>query len=357
MCRNRSIEPARWVLALGLVAGIPGSVLGQGTTLDGRLVDPNLVAVRKLGTIERYDPRFDKLVPPAASMEILGDGYEWSEGPAWNKGDSSVVFSDIPPNVVMRWKDGEGPPKPFLKPSGYTGSQPRGGEPGSNGLVFDKDGRLILCQHGDRRIARLETDGSFRTLADRYDGKRFNSPNDAVLHSDGSLYFTDPSYGLEGGNKSPLKELPYNGVYRLTPAGAVTLLTKDISFPNGIAFAPDEKTLYVANSDGADPVIRQFPVLADGTLGTSRVFFDATGGVKGRKGGFDGMKVDKNGNVFATGPGGVLVIHPDGVLLGILATGQATANVGWGGPDGSTLFITADMYFARLRTTTTGKGF
>ena len=344
-------------LALTVLALPDPATFGQETVIDGRLVGSPLAAVRFLGTIERYDPRFDALVPPTARVEIIGEGYDWSEGPAWNKKDSSLVFSDIPPNMVLRWKAGEGPPKQFLKPSGYTGTQRRGGEPGSNGLLFDGQGRLILCQHGDRRIARLEADGSFTTLADKYDGKRFNSPNDAVLRSDGSLYFTDPSYGLEGGNKSPLKELPYNGVYRLDPSGTVTLLTKDITFPNGIAFAPDEKTLYVANSDGANPVIRAFPVQLDRTLGEGRVFFDATGGVKGRQGGFDGMKVDKNGNLFATGPGGVLVIAPDATLLGTIVTGQATANVAWGGPDGSTLFITADMFLARLQTTTKGKGY
>ncbi len=312
---------------------------------------------RALGTIERHDPRFDQLIPPGATMEILGEGYEWSEGPVWDARDSSVLFSDIPPNSVMRWKDGEGPPKLFLKPSGYTGKEPRGGEPGSNGLLFDRQGRLILCQHGDRRLARLEADKTFTTLVDRYDGKRLNSPNDAVFHSDGSIYFTDPPYGLEGGNNSPLKELPFNGVYRLKPSGEVTLLTKEMSYPNGIGFSPDEKTLYVANSDGSRAVWMAFPVLEDGTLGKGRVFFDATRGMKTLKGAPDGFKVDKKGHLFATGPGGVLVFHPDGTHLGTLNTGVATANVGWGGADGSTLFITADMFFARVKTSTQGKGY
>ena len=344
-------------LALSVLAAPGGMTFAQETQVDGRLVGSPLAEVRFLGTIERYDPRLDALIPPLARVEIIGEGYDWSEGPVWNKREKSLLFSDIPPNMVLRWTEGGGPPKQFLKPSGYTGAKPRGGEPGSNGLLFDKEGRLVLCQHGDRRVARLEADGSFTTLADRYDGKRFNSPNDAAFRSDGSLYITDPSYGLEGGNKSPLKELPYNGVYRLDPSGVVTLLTKEISFPNGIAFSPDEKTLYVANSDGANPVIRSFPVQSDGTLGEAKVFFDATEGVKGRKGGFDGMKVDQRGNLFATGPGGVLVIAPDGTLLGAIVTGQATANVAFGGKDGSDLFITADMFLGRLPTTTKGKGF
>ena len=344
-------------LVLTVLTAPEVATFGQETQIDGRLVGSPLAAVRFLGTIERYDPRLDALIPPLARVEIIGEGYDWSEGPVWNARDGSLLFSDIPPNMVLRWTEGGGPPKQFLKPSGYTGKESRGGEPGSNGLLVDKEGRLVLCQHGDRRIARLEADGSFTTLADKYDGKRFNSPNDAAYRADGSLYFTDPSYGLEGGNKSPLKELPFNGVYRVEPAGNVTLLTKTISFPNGIAFAPDEKTLYVANSDGANPVIRAFPVQSDGTLGEPRIFFDATEGVKGRKGGFDGMKVDNGGNLFATGPGGVLVIAPDGTLLGLIATGQATANVAFGGKNGSDLFITADMFLGRLPTTTKGKGY
>ena len=344
-------------LVLTVLTAPEVATFGQETEVDGRLVGSPLAAVRFLGTIERYDPRLDALIPPLARVEIIGEGYDWSEGPVWNARDGSLLFSDIPPNMVLRWTEGGGPPKPFLKPSGYTGDQPRKGEPGSNGLLFDKEGRLVLCQHGDRRVARLEADGSFTSLADKYNGKRFNSPNDAAYRADGSLYFTDPSYGLEGGNKSPLKELPFNGVYRVEPAGNVTLLTKAIGFPNGIAFSPDEKTLYVANSDGANPVIRAFPVQADGTLGEAKIFFDATEGVKGRKGGFDGMKVDKGGNLFATGPGGVLVIAPDGTLLGLIATGQATANVAFGGKDGADLFITADMFLGRLPTTTKGKGY
>jgi len=338
--------------ALGLSLTIANLSLAQtppGTTAPA--------VGRVLGTIERHDPRINALIPPDAAMEILGEGYDWAEGPVWNRQDGSVLFSDIPPNAVMRYKEGEGVPKVFLKPSGYTGKTPRGGEPGSNGLLYDREGRLILCQHGDRRLARLESNGSFTTLADRYDGKRLNSPNDAVFHSDGSIYFTDPSYGLEGGNRSPLKEIPFNGVYRLSPNGAVTLLTKELSFPNGIGFSPDQKTLYVANSDGERAIWMAFPVQADGTLGAGRVFFDATRGMKTLKGAPDGLKVDAQGNLFATGPGGVLIFDPDGTHLGTLNTGVATANVGFGGPDGSTLYITADMYLARVKTTTKGQGF
>ena len=353
------VAPAALALGLGLAALSPAPAPAQDRIVDTP-VKPSVSAPTpdlKIGTIEQFDPRLAEVIAPGSSMQIIGQGYDWAEGPAWDRKDGSLLFSDIPPNVVMRFKEGEGPPKQFLKPSGYTGKTPRGGEPGSNGLLFDKQGRLILCQHGDRRVARLEADGSFTTLADRYDGKRLNSPNDAVFHSDGSIYFTDPSYGLEGGNGSPLKELPYNGVYRLAPDGKVTLLTKELSYPNGIGFSPDEKTLYVANSDGARAIWMAFLVQADGTLGAGKVFFDATRGMKTMKGAPDGLKVDAKGHIFATGPGGVLIFHPDGTNLGLLNTGEATANVGFGGPDGSTLFITADMYLLKLPTLTKGQGF
>src|SRR5262249_28096117 len=258
------------------------------------------------------DARFDQLIPKDAVLEKLGEGYDWSEGPAWDKKGGYLLFSDIPPNSVMKWKEGEGVTL-FLKPSGYTGTKPRGGEPGSNVLHFDSQGRLILCQHGDRRIARLKPDNkSFETLADRYDGKRFNSPNDAVFKSNGDLYFTDPPYGLEGLNDDPAKEIPFNGVYRLGKDGKVTLLTKEMTFPNGIGFSPDEKTLYVGKSDPKQPIIKAFDVKPDGTLGSSRIFTDMSAwAAAGRKGLPDGMKVDQKGNVFATGPGGVHVYAPD----------------------------------------------
>ncbi len=308
------------------------------------------------GTIERNDARFDRLVPRAATIEKLAEGYEWSEGPVWVKKGGYLLFSDVPENTVYRWKEGE-PVRPFLKPSGYTGASPRGGEPGSNGLNLDPEGRLVLCQHGDRRVARLGDDGkSFVTLADRYQGKRFNSPNDSAYKSNGDLYFTDPPYGLLKQNADPAKELDVNGVYRLAKDGGVTLLTREMTFPNGIAFSPDQKTLYVANSDPAKAVWMAFPVHGDGTLGKGRVFFDATPWAKaGKKGLPDGMKVDRAGNLFATGPGGVLVFDPDGTHLGTFNTGEATANCGWG-EDGSTLFLTADMYLARVRLTTKGAG-
>ena len=343
----RTTRPGRvsTLFALALVAGLPA--FGQEADRD---------TPATLGTVERLDPRLDALIPRDAKIEILAEGYNWSEGPIWVADGKYLLFSDVPENTVFRWKEGQGA-SIYLKPSGYTGDSPRGGEPGSNGLNLDRQGRLILCQHGDRRVARLDSlEGpTFTVLADRFEGKQFNSPNDSAFKSNGDLYFTDPPYGLLLKNDDPAKELPFNGVYRIGGDGAVILLTKQMTYPNGIAFSPDESTLYVANSDPARAIWMAFEVKGDGTLGEGRVFFDATALQDGRKGLPDGMKVDRAGNLFATGPGGVLIFAPDGTHLGTLATGQATANCNWG-DDGSTLYITADMYLCRIRTTTRGAG-
>jgi gluconolactonase len=304
------------------------------------------------GEIERVDPRFDKLIPPDAKLEKLAEGFEWTEGPVWVPKGEFLLFSDIPNNSVMKWKAGEGISL-FLKPSGYTGDAPRGGEPGSNGLLLDSVGRLVLCQHGDRQIARAEKDGSWTVLADRYRGKRFNSPNDAVFKSNGDLYFTDPPYGLSKEDLKTLGELGFCGVFRLGTDNRLTLLTDKMTRPNGIGFSPDEKTLYVAQSDPQAALWRAFDVKPDGTIGDGRVFFDATSWVGKYKGLPDGMTVDAAGNVFATGPGGVNVFAPDGAFLGRINPGEATANCTFG-DDGSTLYITADMYLCRIRTNTKG---
>jgi gluconolactonase len=266
-----------------------------------------------------------------------------------------VLFSDIPNNVVNKWKQGEGLTE-FLKPSGYTGTAPfTGREPGSNGLTFDREGRLVLCQHGDRRISRLDGPGRFTTLVDRYEGKRLNSPNDLVFDSKGNLYFTDPPYGLPKTFEDPGRELEFMGVYRLAPDRTLTLLTKELRAPNGIAFSPDEKTLYVAQSDRDRPIWMAYPVTADGLIGAGRVFADSSAEMKaGKPGAPDGMKVDLKGNLFATGPGGVLVFAPDGTHLGTIETGVPTANVAWG-DDGSVLYITANDKLYRLKTGTKGK--
>jgi gluconolactonase len=330
--------------------------LGPGLGAGQRAAGQEHTSTPTLGTIERIDPRFDRIVPGDARVERIAERFRWAEGPVWDRNGRFVLFSDVPQNTVFKWQEGKGL-SVFLKPSGYTGSKARAGEPGSNGLLMDREGRLVLCQHGDRRVARLEADGKFTSIADRYMGKRLNSPNDGVFKSNGDLYFTDPPYGLQGLNRDPAKELEFNGVYRVSARdGAVTLLTKEMTFPNGIAFSPDEKTLYVANSDPGKAIWMAFEVKDDGTLGAGRVFADVTSSVPGKQGLPDGMKVDAAGHVFATGPGGILVFSPDGAHLGTFATGQPTANCGWG-DDGSVLYITANMYLGRVRLATKGVGF
>ena len=308
--------------------------------------------VRTMGDVERLDPAIDALIPPDAVIEVLAEGFEWTEGPVWVEDGRYLLFSDIPRNRVNRWKEGEGH-RVWLEPSGYTGDTPRGGEPGSNCLIMDTEDRLVLCQHGDRRMARMDAPLSapepvFATLADRYDGNRFNSPNDAVYDSQGALYFTDPPYGLPEGPGDPTQETPFNGVYRLSTDGVVTLLTDELSRPNGIALSPDERTLYVANSDPGRAIWMAYDRLPDGSIANGRVFFDATEWVPERLGLPDGMKVDAAGNLFATGPGGVLVFAPDGRHLGTIRTTQATANCAFDA-DGSTLYMTADDYLLRIR--------
>jgi gluconolactonase len=304
-----------------------------------------------IGTIHRLDPALDALLPPDAKVEVVASGFEWSEGPVWDARNAQLLFSDIPRNTIYAWTADKGITV-FMKPSGYTGVAGYGREPGSNGLTFDKQGRLILCEHGDRRIARLEPGGGKVTLADRYQGKRLNSPNDAVVHSSGDIYFTDPIYGLPQREKDPNRELDFCGVYRWSARdGTVTLLSRELSRPNGIALSPDGKTLYVANSEGTKAIWMAFPVLADGNVAPGRVFVDAT--PLKLRGGNDGMKVDRDGNLWATGPGGVNVMSPAGKLLGRIEIGEATANVAFG-DDGSTLYITADMYLCRVKTRAKG---
>ncbi len=333
-----------WPIILVVLAGLfffshqPGSVAAQQT----------------LGEIERLDPALDALLPSDAKIEVLARGFTWTEGPVWvpQKDGGYLLFSDIPRNSVFQWKADEGI-RLFLCPSGYTGNAFYGGEPGSNGLLLDSLGQLVSCEHGDRRISVLTANGGKRTLVDNYQGKRLNSPNDAVYKSNGDLYFTDPPYGLPQGFDDPRRELDFCGVYRLAKDGTLTLLSTELTRPNGIGFSPDEKTLYVAQSDPSAAIWKAFPVLDDGTLGKSRVLFDATSWVPTRPGLPDGMAIDHAGHLWATGPGGVLVLTPDGNLLGRLNTGQRTANCTFG-EDGKTLFITADSYLCRIRTNMTG---
>ncbi len=307
-----------------------------------------------IGTIHRYDPQLDELIPKDAKIEVLTSRFKWAEGPVWVKEGGFLLFSDVIANQVMKWKEGDGV-SVYLKPSGYTGLYPYSKEPGSNGLTLDSKGQLVSCEHGDRRVSVLTHGGGKRTLVDNYQGKRFNSPNDLCFKSNGDLYFTDPPYGLPKLADDPARELDFCGVYRLSKDGKLTLLTKDMTRPNGLAFSPDEKTLYVAQSDPKAAIWMAFPVLDDGTLGPGKVFADVTENAAKLPGLPDGMKVDAKGNLFATGPGGCHVFSPQGKLLGRIDTGEKTANCAWGN-DGSTLYLCADMYLCRVKTTTKGAG-
>ena len=307
-----------------------------------------------VGQIERLDPALDALIARDARIEQLATGFQWSEGPVWRVSGRYLLFSDVPGNTIYKWQDSTGL-SVFLRPAGYTGVNPPGRELGTNGLTFDANDSLVMADHGNRQVARLnEATFTKTTLADRYRGNRLNSPNDLVYRSNGDLYFTDPPYGLKGLNDDPAKELRHNGVYRLTRAGELTLLTTELTFPNGLAFSPDEKTLYVANSDPQRAIWMAYDVRPDGTIGNGRVFFDATSLARAGKPGLpDGMKVDRAGNLFASGPGGIFVFSAAGKHLGTIVTGQPTANCAFG-DDGSTLYMTANDRLLRVRLKTKG---
>jgi gluconolactonase len=318
----------------------------------------NVAARPMVGSVERIDPALDALVSPAAQLEQLATGFAWSEGPTWRSVNGGyLLFSDIPHNTIYRWHDSTGLTV-FLRPSGFTSPNPPGRELGSNGLTTDSHGTLYMADHGNRGIFKLDDSIFVKTaIAVRYKGKRFSSPNDLAIKSNGDIYFTDPPFGLRGQDKDPTKEAEQNGVYRVTPSGDVTLLTADLARPNGVAFSPDEKTLYVSNSETDRAIWMAYDVLTDGTLARGRVLFDATPLAKaGAKGVPDGLRVDRAGNLFAAGPGGILVISPDGRHLGTIATGQPTSNCAFG-DDGSSLYVTANDRLLRIRLLTKGMGF
>ncbi len=302
-----------------------------------------------VGSIVRLDPAFDTLVPPDAQIEKLAGGFTFIEGPLWRP--SNVLwFSDVVGNVVRQWAP-DGKVTVILDPGGWDGKNlPAGGYNGPNGMTADKDGAVLLCQHGYRRIVRISSDMKITTLVDKFEGKKLNSPNDLVFRSDGSLYFTDPPYGLPKGDDDPMKELKFNGVYRLAN-GKLQLLIKDLTRPNGIAFSPDEKTLYVANSEKKRFWMR-YDVAANGSVSKGKVFADVT--AEKEEGVPDGMKVDSQGNVYGTGPGGIWVFSPEGKHLGTIKPPEQPANCGWG-DDGKSLYITARTGLYRLKLAVAGE--
>ena len=297
--------------------------------------------------IERVDPALDRIVPADARIERLATGFDFIEGPVWVRdGGGYLLFSDPNRNRIYRWtRDGE--VSVYRTKSGYTGFDiGLYGQPGSNGLTLDAEGRLTVAEHGNHRITRIERNGTVQVLADAYNGKRLNSPNDLVHRSDGTLYFTDPPFGLPRFYEDPGKELPYSGVFMLRD-GVLTLVSKDLVGPNGLAFSPDERFLYVANWDPARKIIMRYDVAADGSLSNGRVFFDMTG-APGEEA-LDGLKVDQQGNLYVSGPGGMWILAPDARHLGTIRGPELAANFTWGDDDGRTLYMTARTGLYRIR--------
>lgn len=330
-------------LAAFLVVGLPSFLLAQDKA------EKEIVR-----TIEKLDDSLDALIDVNARIEVISTGHQWSEGPVWIKDGSYLLWSDVPRNKISKWDSATGKTTIFMDPSGYDSPSSEWREAGSNGLLLDTDGRLTVCDHGNRRVYRVEKDGSKTTICDRFEGKKFNSPNDLIIHSNGDLYFTDPPYGLKDKDS---REIEWHGVYRVKPDGSVTLLTKEMTRPNGIALSPDEKTLYVAQSDPDLAVFKSWPIKNDGTLGEGKTVLDATPWVKkGDPGLPDGMAIDTQGNIWGTGPGGVMIISPEGKLIGRIMMGKPTANCAFG-EDGSTLFVTSSGFICKVKTKVKGLPF
>ncbi|MEM9546544.1 MAG: SMP-30/gluconolactonase/LRE family protein [Bacteroidota bacterium] len=307
-------------------------------------------ALKKMNdpAFEILDEEAYKIFDVNAQLEVLDSGYIWTEGPLWLKATNQLLFNDIPANKTYVWSESEGT-KVYLSPSGYTSDLSRNGEPGANGLVLNAEGKLILCQHGDRRVALMNAPiesptSDFTTIVDNYKGEKFSSPNDATFSKHGNLYFTDPPYGLSNPED---QETSFNGVYRFSKDGNLTVIDSTLTRPNGIAFSPDHKTLYVANSDPNLAIWMKYNMNdKTGIQGSKTIFFNATEYTKTDKGLPDGLKVNSQGYVFATGPGGVWVFNPDGKALARIKTGQATSNCAFGASE-NVLYLTADDYIMR----------
>jgi gluconolactonase len=295
--------------------------------------------------VVRLDPAIDRIVPTNPKLWKLAEGFKFTEGPVWVPGGEYLLFSDPNSNTIYRWKDGE--LSAYRTPSGYEGADiAEYGQPGSNGLTLDMQGRLTIDEHGNHRVSRLEADGNVTVLADSYQGKRLNSPNDLVYKSDGAVYFTDPPFGLPQFFDDPRKALPYSGVFRWKD-GELTLLTTELTGPNGIAFSPDERYLYVGNWDDKRKVVMRYPVRADGTLAAGEVFHDFT--PEPGEDAIDGIKVDVEGNLYVSAPGGLWILSPEGKALGVVKAPRHPHNLTWGDADGKTLYLTAQDRVYRMR--------
>ena len=303
-----------------------------------------------IGSIVRLDPELDALIPASAKIEKLAGGFGFTEGPLWFP-ESYLWFSDVTGNVVRQWSP-DGKVIEILRPGGGENKEaPAGSFIGPNGMIHDKDGAVLLCQHSNRQIVRITKDRQVSTFLDKFEGKRFNSPNDLVYKSDGSLYFTDPPYGLLKQDDDPKKELKFNGVYRYAN-GKLQVIIKDLTRPNGIAFSPDEKTLYISNSDEKHRAWMAYDVKPDGTVANGRLFADVT--AEPDKSNPDGMKIDTNGNIYAAGPAGIWVFNAAGKHLGTIKPGENPANCNWG-DDGKSLYITAETSVYRIKLPSTGQ--
>jgi len=308
-------------------------------------------------TVDHKDPRMDSVIGPNPKVYKLAEGFQFTEGPAWVKADGGyLVFSDPNANTIYRYSPGTEALSMFRSPSGYAGADiGEYRQPGSNGLALDPEQkRLTINEHGNRRVTRLERDGSVTVLADRYEGKRLNSPNDLVYRSDGALFFTDPPFGLPRFGEDPRKELPFSGIYSLHQ-GKLRLVSKDLEGPNGIAFSPDEKYLYVANWDDHRKVVLRYEVQADAALRNGSVFFDMTAAPG--EDALDGIKVDQRGNLYVSGPGGLWVLSPSGEHLGTIHTPMHVHNMAWGGEDGRTLYLCARSGLYRMPLMNPGAAF
>lgn len=348
---TRSAQPGQQIqLAIfginGPISNPPGNFIWvRSATLDFYRAEQIGAPQATTGKVLRLDPALDRIVAPGARLEKLAGGFQFIEGPVWHP-DGYLLFSDPNANTIYRWS-AEGAVSVFRTKSGYTGFDiGEYHQPGSNGLTLDPNGLLTIDEHGNRRVTRLERTGQITVLADRYDGKRLNSPNDLVYRSDGTLYFTDPPFGLPKAFDDPRKELPFSGVY-MVKDGQVTLLTKDLSGPNGIAFSPDEKYLYVDDWDLKHKVLMRYEVNPDGTIANGKVFYDFTRDAEPVA--LDGIKVDQAGNVFVSAPGGVWILSPAGKALGRIVPPEHDANLAFGDADGKSLFLTASTGLYRIR--------
>jgi gluconolactonase len=287
-------------------------------------------AAKPLLTLKQFDPQFSTIVSKNAKARILATGFIWSEGPLWVESQKMFLFSDVKKNVIYKWTEAKGK-EVYLNPSGYTGKVPRGGELGSNGLGLNIKGQLVICQDGDRVVSVMDAPldkpvAKFIKVSKNYKGKKFDSPNDLAFLSNGDIYFTDPPYGLEKNAKDPLKEAPYQGIYKISVNGNITLLTDTITRPNGIGFFPGGKTILISNSDSTKACWYAYDLDKNGLFTHGRVFYSAQSATKTAAGMPDGLKIDKNGNVFATGPGGIWVFNRAGKLLGKIMIDDLASN-------------------------------